>query len=508
MFSRRDGVLPNSVLFTLYITAFTDSLIHNIGAEKMAEKIKAKAKKYGKKSSRAGDLTSAFASLHVSDSPPHIFSSNAPSTAASVGPSAIGPPSTVPRPPLRTRSGNRERSPRQARQKPGPQKKVPQTSTAPITPSTYSKPLLDVTGQSKIEYFDHWAEAVGSGLQVMKVGDGSFADVYKFTPTAIPVTESVIGKLLPIRPDKKALCWNDMTTIEDAVTEIRLLEMVTDISGFVEFRGARVLYGPLPELIKAPTEDFNQRRRGFNVKSEYCGRRSAYPEDQLWLLIEMSDAGRDLDTLLQERKRNVLAKTKHPIGGEMRLDVRKTRDIFWATANALAHGEEYCSFEHRDLHLSNVCVRHNAETPDDSTYALVPSSSQLGVVLIDYTLSRAGDGKYTIYNPMKDKGIFTGEGDLQFDTYRHMRTAVRVNTRARWEKFVPLTNVLWLHHLLVNLLDDTHEPSKFDSPKPPEQRLWDSLSQLRDGTSPQKMAEGWKYRSASDLVAMGRIGKM
>ena len=130
------------------------------------------------------------------------------------------------------------------------------------------------------------------------------------------------------------------------------------------------------------------------------------------------------------------------------------------------------------------------------------------MVLIDYTLSRAGNGKNTIYNPMKDKGIFTGEGDLQFDTYRHMRTAVRVKMRARWEKFVPLTNVLWLHHLLVKLLDDTHEPSEFDSPKPPERQLWDSLSLLRDGTSPQKMAEGWNYRSARDLVAMGRTGKM
>lgn len=475
----------------------------------MAEKLKAKAKKYGKKSSRVGDLTSAFASLHVSDSPPPISSLNAPSTTAFVAPSAIGPPSSVPRSPLRARSGNRERSPRPARQKPAPQKKVPRTSTAPIPPSTYSKPLLDATGQSEIEWFDHWAEAVSPGLQVTKIGDGSYADVYKFAPTAIPVTDPVIGKLIPIRPDKKALSWNDMTTIENAVTEIRLLEMVTEISGFVEFRGARVLQGPLPELIKAPTEAFNKRRKGFNIRTEYRGGRSAYPEDQLWLLIEMSDAGRDLDTLLQERKPNLLAKTKDLWGGrEVRLDVRKTRDIFWATANALAHGEEYCSFEHRDLHLSNICIRRNEESPDDNTYALVPSSSQLEVVLIDYTLSRAGNGKNTIYNPMKDKGIFTGKGDLQFDTYRHMRTAVRVNMRARWGKFVPLTNVLWLHHLLVKLLDDTREPSEFNSPKPPERQLWDSLSQLRDGTSPQKMAEGWNYRSARDLVAMGRIGKM
>ena len=480
----------------------------------MAEKVKAKAKQYGKKSSRVGDLTSAFASLHVSDSPPQIFLADAPSTAASVAPSpsikpsAIGSPSTVPRPPLRARSGNRKRSPRPARQKPAPQKLVPQSNTAPIPPSTYSKPLLDATGQSEIECFHHWAEAVGSGLQVTKIGDGSFADVYKFAPTARPVTDPVIGKLLPIRPDKKAPRWNDMTTIKDAVTEIRLLEMVTEISGFVEFRGARVLYGPLPELIKAPTKAFNQRRQGVNVGTEYRGGQSAYPEDQLWLLIEMSDAGRDLDTLLQEPRRNILAKTKRPTSGGMHLDVRKTRDIFWATANALAHGEEYCSFEHRDLHLGNICIRRNKESPNDNTYALVPSSSQLEVVLIDYTLSRAGNGKDAIYNPMKDKGIFMGERDLQFDIYRHMRTAVKVNMMAKWNRFVPLTNVLWLHHLLVKLLNDTHEPSESDSPKPPERQLWDSLSQLRDGTSPQKMTEGWRYRSARDLVAMGRTVKM
>lgn len=474
----------------------------------MTEKVKAKAKKYGKKSSRVGDLTSTFASLHFSDSPPQIFSSNAPPTAASVAISAIRPPSTVPRPPLRARSGNRERSPRPARQKPAPQKKVPRTSTAPIPLSTYSKPLLDAVGQSELEHFDSWAEAVNPVLQVTKIGDGSYADVYKLAPTALPETESAIGKLIPIRAEKKPLRGEVMTTIEEAVTEIRLLEMVTEIPGFVEFRGARVLYGPLPKLITAPTEAFNKRHPGFNERAEYRGGRSAYPEDQLWLLIEMSDAGSDLDSLLQERKRNLLVKTKTPWSGEMRLDVRKTRDIFWATANALAHGEEHCSFEHRDLHLSNICIRRNEEIPDDNTYALVPSSSQLEVVLIDYTLSRAGNGKNTIYNPMKDKGLFTGEGDLQYDTYRHMRTAAilvnRVGRRPRWDKFVPLTNVLWLHHLLVKLLNDTHEPPRYDSPKPPERQLWESLSQLRDGTSPEEMAEGWKYRSARDLVAMGK----
>ena len=454
----------------------------------MAEKVRAKAKKYGKKCSRVGDLSADFASLDISD--PQIISSHAPST-------------TSQRLPLRTRSGNPSR-PRRRRQA---RKAAPRVEVDPIRPSVYNRPLLEVTGASEIEPFDQWAETVQQHLIVTKIGDGSYADVYKFAARDKPLTDFVIAKLIPILPEKAPLLsWGDMTTIVDAVREIQLLDLVTEIPGFVEFRGAKVLWGPLPELIKKPTKQFNdQRRKEAKSKSAFRRARYTYPENQLWLLVEMSDAGKDLDILLQGDKADgPLPLTMNPHSKEKGLDIRQTRDIFWATANALAHGEHHTQFEHRDLHLSNICVKRNKQSSNDDTYAFIPSSSQLEVVLIDYTLSRAGTGEKTIYNPMDDEGLFTGKGDLQFDTYRHMRTAVKVNRKARWEEFVPLTNVLWLHHLLVKLLEKTHEPVEDDSPK---RELWQSMKRLRDSTTPNDMTRRWDYLSARDIVVMGKVGK-
>ena len=453
----------------------------------MAEKAKAKAKKYGKKASKVGDLVADFANLDILDSP-QIFSSKAP-------------PSSPQRLPLRTRSGNR--SPR-GRKAPRP-RTAAEINAIPNPASAYYQRLLEVTKTSEIEHFNHWADTTRPYFRVSKIGDGSYADVYKLAAHNNPLTDYVIAKLIPIRPERKDLIWEDMTSIEDAVTEICLLDSVTEIPGFVEYRGARVLYGPLPILIQIPTDTFNDIRKQGDVRTENRKGRMTYPDNQVWLLVEMSDAGQDLDNLLQEgHPDGPLPLTIDPDSEEMRLDIRQTRDVFWATANTLAYGEGEVQFEHRDLHLSNICVKRNQEGFADETYAIVPSSSQLEVVLIDYTLSRAEKEGKIIYNPMSDQELFTGTGDLQYETYRHMRTAVTVKKTPRWEDFVPMTNVLWLHHLLVKLLEKTHGAAEDNLP---ERELWEYMEGLRDSTSPRNMARGWDYLSAADLIAMGKVGR-
>ena len=463
----------------------------------MADKAKAKAKKYGKKASKVGDLAAEFASFHISDSPPQVLSSN---TSPKYHPSAYGPPSSItPRRPLRARSGNRAGSPPASR--PSRSRAVSEVYTNLAIPSAYYQPLLDATGVAAYERFDRWAEVANERLIVTKIGDGSYADVYKFAERE-DRTQYVIGKLMPIRSEEKGVMWDEMTSVEDAITEIRLLDLVTEIPGFVEYRAAHVLYGPLPESIATITHTFNSRRNQEKPRSDNRQGRATKRDDQVWLLLEMSDAGRDLDTLLQEDGLDgPLELTKDPESEEMRLDIRKTRDLFWATATTLAHGEEQAQFEHRDLHLSNICVKEDKSRPSDESYAFVPDSTQLDVVLIDYTLSRAGDGENVIYNSMSDSEIFTGKGDLQFDIYRHMRNAVKENGKPQWNQFKPLTNVLWLHHLLVKLLQKTHQPQPSDDlPR----KLWERMVQLRDNTKPRMLAKGGTYLSAKDLLAMGK----
>lgn len=459
----------------------------------MTEQTKAKVKRYGKKNLKIGDLSADFASLNISCSPVHTISTINLAHAA---------PNTLPVS-LRPRSGNRNRN--------RPRSRTPRSLKSPRRlgisetyadvkpPSNYYRSLLEATGATDFIRFDHWEESTKGTLTILKIGDGSYADVYKFAERKNP-RQYVIGKLIPIRPEKQT--WDDMTTIEDAMTEIRLLDSVTEIPGFVEYRGAHVLYGPLPATITRPTNKFNEARKKETATSQNRTGRSTFPDDQVWLLLEMSDAGQDLDTLLEKAPRDSPIPLSMDRVGNTRkpcLDVRQTRDLFWATATALAHGEDQAQFEHRDLHLSNICVKRNREVTKDESYAVVPAWTQLEVALIDYTLSRASVGDNVIYNAMTDPELFTGKGDLQFETYRHMRNAVKAKGKARWDQFEPRTNVLWLHHLLAKLLGKTHEPQKDDLPR----SLWEAMVQLKDATNP-KTIKAWDYRSANDLVKMGK----
>ncbi|KAL8822120.1 MAG: hypothetical protein Q9191_007141, partial [Dirinaria sp. TL-2023a] len=488
----------------------------------MAGKVKAKAKTYGKKGGRAGaggggDLSDEFAGLSLSAS----SASSALSAPASVAQQqrrrqALSETSsnTAPRRP-RTRApralAKRERVAAKANaaahklrsQLQRQQQQQPRGGEGSEDDlREYLRPLTEVAGE--VEGFTQWTDTIFAHFDVAKIGDGSYADVFKVAPKVKGSSDAfVISKLIPLRPmiRPRGLKWRDMTTIEDALSEIRLLDAMTEIPGFVEYRAAKLLRGDLPEpMKKVCTAYYAARRWKVNADLPNTNRSLANPADQIWLLIEMSDAGKDLDTLLTEGD----ASGTLPLRKEKRLDIRQLRDIFWGAANVLAHGEQEKQFEHRDLHLSNICLKKSKEHAADESYAFVPESSNLVVTLIDYTLSRAKADDKPMFNPMSDAEIFTGQGDLQFETYRHMRKAVKVGRKAQWDAFVPLTNVLWLHHLLAKLLEKT-APAGEEAPV--EKALWTGFEGLRDDTDPDKMPDQWTYLSAKDIVALGKIGE-
>jgi len=68
-----------------------------------------------------------------------------------------------------------------------------------------------------------------------------------------------------------------------------------------------------------------------NVKKSFFqdpGRKTTHDEDQLWAVVEMQDAGKDLETV--------------PIESE-----EMCWDAFWGVTIALAKGEEWAEFEVR-----------------------------------------------------------------------------------------------------------------------------------------------------------------
>jgi len=182
-------------------------------------------------------------------------------------------------------------------------------------------------------------------------------------------------------------------------------------------------------------------------------------------------------------------------------------------------------FEHRDLHWGQILIQERSLVKAGRGLPLNdPSFQGLKATIIDFGLSRMSvrehspQSQYTEF----DEVIFDGKGDYQFEVYRMMK---RHNDND-WRKYSPLTNVMWLHYLLLKLLQafTTKEPI---ASKPTykggfgERDCWDSLVEtekclsaavihLRDPGHKRKKAPGTRPvgklpASASDVFAWGEL---
>lgn len=384
------------------------------------------------------------------------------------------------------------------------------------------RPLTKLKGVVCTRDIQLWHAEWTAFCDIFKIAEGTYGSVFQLSDKS-GSHRATVGKLIPLRAkcgvgSKKAT----NTSIADAASEIKLLELMNDVPGFVVFRGAEVLIGSLPKALRAEYAAFQKREMSRNDAECFSMTETSFPRHQAWLFIEMDNAGMELDRAFHQTDESGLLQVSK--SGERYLPVQRTRDIFWGTVEALARGEEMHDFEHRDLHLSNICIAlHDGDGSKDyqdsshDDYGLVPTTMNLTVTIIDYTLSRATlPNRSTIFNPMRDPGIFQGDGtaDLQFDIYRHMRDLVfhrpfssqeRRNGTGDWKDNVPITNVLWLYHLLTKLMAWTPPP-------PPakkgggEDGLWISLNELMRELDVEYRWE-YRVRSASDVVRWMELGR-
>ena len=369
---------------------------------------------------------------------------------------------------------------------------------------SYVSPLLGCKNVSgNIENFQAWTEERMSLLEMQKVGEGSFGEVYRATSNG----ETVIMKIIPLNA-RKGRGSRTFTSIEAAANEVQLLEKMQKIPGFVEFRGACILQGAMPSQL---IQEWNYyKAQGRTVGSRDPNKTNTYLKTQLWLLIEMSDAGTNLNPG-QYHPDHAACYTP----GDRYLSVQRSWDIFWQIVRAIAKAEIYAEFEHRDLHLGNICARNTRAISDEEDLTLVPSdeatpfsldNTGVQVTIIDYSLARAiADGDRILsYDFKRNDGILKGEGELQYDIYRYMAKAVG---RKSCKAFVPKTNVLWLSYLVVKLLDVTIELS--DEAKFEENgcvtgtaKMKTILEEVRDVITLGMKGE-WVVDSAGGLLELG-----
>ena len=387
---------------------------------------KPKPKTYGKKP-RNRDIAEAFGNLTLSDDnrspltersgnvlksvpqPPQERESKSrtASTLGTISPQCTPRPESVPRPSHRTtQTTTTEHSPRKLRSIAKPN--LTSKDKDETGEDSYLGPLTAISHVEKVvQHFHHWARTMDKLLDIEMIGDGSYAIVFKLSSKRNAQDYS-IAKLIPLRPKRGPGSRSPgLTTIENSASELRVMAKLSGVTGFTEFRRAMLLRGQLPWSFRNACRAFTQRRDEKRTPQD--GRpspRVVYPKQQLWLFVEMGDAGIELEQILLGGLKNeplMNETSSHPAC----LTVPQTRDIFYSTVEALALGEREAKFEHRDLHLSNVCLKaltQDGNAADLKTdWRLVPKAPTFAVTLIDYTLSRVDTAEGTVFNPMDDE---------------------------------------------------------------------------------------------------------
>lgn len=238
---------------------------------------------------------------------------------------------------------------RQTRRTSKPKSKpVPRLSSGCIhdeKATAYVQPILNealspVSSQG-VQKFASWAARAGNMFEVVKLAEGSYGEVYKlrFRPEmckqAAGLSKSKLARLqscgegvfkvVPLRaqsgPGSKKF-----TSIDEIASEVKMLKYLDPIPGFARFREIHVVQGRFPESFQNAWMHYKRTKPADDCLNPNPASKKAYPDTQLWAILEMDDAGCELEKLSWA-------------------SVFQIYDIFWGVAMALARAEEYALFE-------------------------------------------------------------------------------------------------------------------------------------------------------------------
>jgi serine/threonine-protein kinase haspin len=342
--------------------------------------------------------------------------------------------------------------------------------------TAYVSPLLSLSFGKKAVPFEDWSSELEPHFEITKIAEASFSEVYRLSArssTNATGQESVLKAVaLKTPPDAPLPCQlqtrairdregqmekemaereeNDQwkSEVGDVLSEVKLLQNLNQIPGFTNFRDLTILQGRPSAAFSDAWKAWNKSRpRGKKSEFPDPSKKASYDDTQLWAIVEMQDAGTDCEKIMEH-------------GGLG--SVWEVWDVFWGVCLSVAKAEETCHFEHRDLHMGNICVR-SSRAGGDVTNATVKDPirrkfrfSGLETTVIDYTLSRADilpssdrrssslslgtptspssnhsvdDADVAWLDLDKDPAIFEGDAseEYQYEIYRYMRGAALYN---------------------------------------------------------------------------------
>ncbi|OWP05445.1 hypothetical protein B2J93_7646 [Marssonina coronariae] len=398
-----------------------------------------------------------------------------------------------------------------------------------------------------------WSEVIPTTASITKIAEASFAEVYRVkTPDGTSIIK-VLQLKIPTDPDSAQI----ETAIEaaDLVAEIRIMNVLAEVPGFVGFKDAHLIKGKFaPALHAAYTqylgEDSKDDEGDHDGENDHGGYdegegeeeeeeeeeeepRSYFPDPDIFtnestfLVLELADAG----TVLDECEVTT---------------IDQVWDLLLGVIMALSRAEVICEFEHRDLHENNICVRqkhttptHNPSLDGDLKYGF----SGYAVTIIDYGLSRAKvhNGDVVFQDLEKDLSLFHGDSGgthgMQFDNYRrhvplplkphhvsalqdgmrnHLFTGLRTmqaaswhdeasrspsrTNRHTWAEHIPYSNVLWIRYILSYLTKTFKKSSRSQSVKEQLRAFEADTRDLKRRLDVRTKVENGAFSSATEVL--------
>lgn len=185
------------------------------------------------------------------------------------------------------------------------------------------KPLTDaylIDRQRELPITD-WNDLLPAEAQVVKIAEASFAEVYRVT---VDGQDSILKVMqLQIESDPSSLHNYTAIKIETVVSEIRLMNALTEFPGFVKFKEAHLVRGkPSNAIIRA----CHSSRWNPSTQSSEFPDPNDFKASSLFLAIELQDAGRVLDETPLTR-------------------IDEVWDVLLGIVVALAHAEYSLKFE-------------------------------------------------------------------------------------------------------------------------------------------------------------------
>lgn len=201
--------------------------------------------------------------------------------------------------------------------------------------NAYVRPILNEAVSSlaaqSVQKFSAWAARSESAFDVVKIAEGSYGEVFKLRlrDDAEPRRAKLraygegVFKVVPLRAQQGAGS-KKFTRIDEIVAEVKLLKLMDPIPGFARFREVHVVQGRFPESFQRAWIVYKQTKD--DCMNPNPANKRAYADNQLWAILEMDDAGIELEKF---RWSNMF----------------QVYDIFWGVAMALARAEELALFE-------------------------------------------------------------------------------------------------------------------------------------------------------------------